>query len=95
MCRLGALGASGFLHQTVAVALSEVYRFSGLEYRLRAIVDGRYFRGRWRCGACEEEGGSDTKCANSELAILAAKADLAEHHKIAHGGELPGVLSSE
>jgi hypothetical protein len=35
------------------------------------------------------------KCANAALAIFAAKADLAEHHKIAHGGERPGVLRSE
>ena len=41
------------------------------------------------------EGGSETKCANAALAIFAAKADLAEHHKIAHGGELPGALRSE
>ena len=76
-------------------ALSEVYRLAGVEYQLRAIVDGRYFRGRWRCGACELEGGSDAKCANSVLAILAAKASLAEHHKLAHTGELPGALRSE
>jgi hypothetical protein len=62
---------------------------------LRAIVDGRYFRGRWRCGVCEKEGGSDARCVNSVLAIMAAKADLAEHHKIAHGGELPGALQSD
>jgi hypothetical protein len=78
-----------------SVALSEVYRFAGVEYRLRAIADGRYFLGRWRCGACEQEGDSDVKCANSALAIMAAKADLAEHHKIAHSGELPGALRSE
>jgi hypothetical protein len=78
-----------------SVALSEIYRFAGVEYRLRAIVDGRYFLGRWRCGACEQEGGSEAKCANAALAILSAKADLAEHHKIAHSGELPGVLRSD
>ncbi len=73
----------------------EIYRFGGVEYRLRAIVDGRYFLGRWFCGACELEGGSDAKCANSVLAILSAKADLAEHHKLAHTGEVPGVLRTE
>ena len=76
-------------------ALSELYRFAGVEYRLRAIVDGRYFRGRWLCGACGLEGGSEAKCANAALAIFSAKADLAEHHKIGHSGELPGALRSE
>jgi hypothetical protein len=78
-----------------SVALSEVYRFGGVEYSLRAVADGRYFLGRWHCGACEKESGSDAKCATGVLAIFAAKADLAEHHKIAHSGELPGVLRSE
>jgi len=36
------------LHEPEKVALSEVYRFAGVEYRLRAIVDGGYFLGRWR-----------------------------------------------
>ena len=35
--------------------VTELYGFAGVEYQLRAIVDGRYFRGRWRCGACELE----------------------------------------
>ena len=75
--------------------LSEIYRYGGVEYRLRAIVDGHYFRGLWLCGACEQEGGSDTKWATSALAMIAAKVSLAEHHKIAHTGELPGILRSE
>jgi hypothetical protein len=75
-----------------SAALSEIYRLGGVEYSLRAIVDGRYFRGRWRCGACEQEGDSDAKCANSVLAIFTAKTDLAEHHKIAHSGELPPIM---
>ena len=78
-----------------SVALSELYRFDGVEYRFHAIVNGLYFCGRWRCGVCEQEGGSDAKCAYAALAIFSAKADLAEHHKIAHGGELPGVILSE
>jgi hypothetical protein len=83
------------LSQPGNAALSEVYRFGSVEYRLHAIVDGRYFRGRWRCGACEQEGSSDAKCTTAALAMFAAKADLAEHHKIAHSGELPGALRSE
>ena len=82
----------GSLHQP---GLSEVYRFGDVEYHLRAIVDGRYYRGLWLCGACEQEGGSDAKCGSSSLAMLAAKASLAEHHKLAHTGQLPGVLRSE
>ena len=75
--------------------LSEIYRFGGVEYSLRAIADGRYLLGRWRCGACEQEGGSDIKWATSALAMIAAKVSLAEHHKLAHTGELPGVLRSD
>jgi hypothetical protein len=78
-----------------SVALSEVYRFAGVEYRLHAIVDGPYFFGRWRCGVCELEGGSDAKYAYTTLAIFTAKSDLAQHHKIAHRGELSGARCSE
>jgi hypothetical protein len=78
-----------------AVLPSEIYRFGGVEYSLRAIADGHYFLGHWRCGACEQEGASDARCASSSLAILAAKASLAEHHKLTHTGELPRVLRSE
>jgi hypothetical protein len=58
-------------------------------------VSGRNFRGHWRCGACEQEGGSEAKCSSAELALFAANADLAEHHKTAHGGELPRAPRSE
>ena len=64
---------------------SESYNYSGVDYSISVIKEGRFFFGKWHCNSCGDDGGSSKECPSIKDAVDYAKLNVGPHQTMKHG----------